>query len=245
MKKCPYNVVAATLSRHVLPTQVNFTLMSVQNVILFIPVNKKCWIPQVELINFVVSTACHKDLVLNNLFLKNALSGRFFMLTIFLLFSSFSYSSTHHPTTCVSAHFDEQAQIDYVIDGDTVVLQDKRHVRLIGINTPELGHDDKRPEPGAEAAYQSLNRLLMDQNVQLVFGKERLDKYGRTLAHVYLNNGLNIQAEMLINGLAMPLRIAPNLSMADCYASASAIAKQEEIGLWALSRYKTHTWLFR
>jgi len=68
----------------------------------------------------------------------------------------------------------------------------------------------------------------------------RLDRYGRTLAHIYLNNGMNVQAEMLIKGLAMPLRISPNLSLIDCYTSAALIAKNEERGLWALPRYQTH-----
>lgn len=44
---------------------------------------------------------------------------------------------------------------------------------------------------------------------------------------------------MLRQGLAMPLRISPNLSFLDCYASASQNAKNQHRGLWALSRYQT------
>lgn len=212
--------------------------MSVLNVILFILANKKCWIPQVELINFVRNTACSRnDLILNYLFQKNALIGRFFMLAIFFLYSPFSYPNPN----CVSTNFDEKAFVKYVIDGDTVVLSDNRHVRLIGINTPEISHNKNKPsEEGAELARKSLIQLLENQaQIQLLYGKERFDKHGRTLAHIYLKNGLNVQAEMLKQGLAMPLRIAPNLSLLDCYASVSLAAKKEERGLWALSRYKT------
>lgn len=164
------------------------------------------------------------------------------MLVIFLLLSSASYSASDLDPSCVSTHFDEKAVIEYVIDGDTVVLSDNRHIRLIGINTPELSHNNKKSsEAGADIARKSLILLLDDQpHIQLLYGQERLDKHGRTLAHIYLNNGLNIQAEMLKKGLAMPLRIAPNLSLIGCYAASALSAKNKNIGLWALSRYKTH-----
>jgi micrococcal nuclease len=163
------------------------------------------------------------------------------MLVIFSVSGSQAFANAESEPTCVSTHFDEKASIKYVIDGDTVVLTDNRHIRLIGINTPELSHNENKPnEEGAEKAKQVLTQLLENQNhIQLLYGKERLDKHGRTLAHIYLENGLNIQAEILRQGLAMPLRIAPNLSLVDCYNKTSTLAKKENRGLWALSRYKT------
>ena len=44
---------------------------------------------------------------------------------------------------------------------------------------------------------------------------------------------------MLRQGLALPLRIPPNLLLLDCYNAASQFAKNQKRGLWALSRYKT------
>jgi micrococcal nuclease len=142
---------------------------------------------------------------------------------------------------CVSTHFDEEASIKSIIDGDTVILTDDRHIRLIGINTPEINHDDiKLSDTGALKAKASLEELLKSQkSVHLSYGEERFDRHKRTLAHLYLKNGLNIQAELLRQGLAMPLRIAPNLSLADCYNTASLSAKQKKRGLWALPQYQT------
>ena len=34
-------------------------------------------------------------------------------------------------------------QVRWVDDGDTIVLQDGRHVRYIGINAPEIEHEDQ------------------------------------------------------------------------------------------------------
>ncbi len=218
----------------------NYILMSVLNAILFTLANKKCWIRRVELINSVRNTVCNSS-SLNSLFQKNVLIGRFFMLVTFSLFSNHSYSNATQTSNCVSAHFDEKAYIEYVIDGDTVVLSDNRHIRLIGINTPELSHDNnKSSEAGAEEARNSLVQILdKEKQIQLLFGKERFDRHGRTLAHIFLLDGLNIQAEMLRKGLAMPIHIGPNLSLINCYFEASSIAKEDNRGLWALDRYKT------
>lgn len=76
--------------------------------------------------------------------------------------------------------------------------------------------------------------------IHLLYGKERLDRHGRTLAHIYAD-GINLQSQLLKSGLAMPLRIPPNLSFADCYNEASQFAKDQRLGLWALPRYKTRS----
>ena len=172
---------------------------------------------------------------------KNALSGRFFIPAILILVSPICLSKESFKQNCVSTHFDEKAILGYIIDGDTVILKDKRHIRLIGINTPELSHDNSPSEAGAVSARNALKKMLGNsQVIQLLYGKERHDRHGRTLAHIYAG-GINIQSQLLKTGLAMPLRIPPNLSFADCYNKASQFAKDQRLGLWALSRYKTHS----
>ncbi|MEM7027730.1 MAG: thermonuclease family protein [Pseudomonadota bacterium] len=139
-------------------------------------------------------------------------------------------------TNCVSTHFHEEVSIKSVIDGDTVIIDDDRHVRLIGIDTPEIFHDGRVAEPMAYAAKQFLASLIQDNaTVKLHFDIESMDKYKRTLAHLYLPNGENIQASLLASGLAVPLIIPPNLAHVDCYAEVSAKARQQQIGLWSLA----------
>lgn len=163
-----------------------------------------------------------------------------FIFSLFLLTQQ-AYSKPVLSEKCVSTHYDEEIYIKMVIDGDTVILTDDRHIRLIGINTPEINHESiNHSDPGALKAKASLEKLLKNQkSVHLTYGKEQFDRYKRTLAHLYLKNGLNIQAELLRQGLAMPLRIAPNLALADCYNTASLSAKHKNLGLWALPRYQT------
>ena len=172
---------------------------------------------------------------------KNALSGRFFIPAVLILVSPICLSEEKLNQVCVSTHLDEEALVDYIIDGDTIVLKDKRHIRLIGINTPELSHNNSPSEAGAVSARNALKKMLANSSyIQLLYGKERHDRHGRTLAHIYAG-GMNIQSQLLKSGQAMPLRIPPNLSFADCYNEASQIAKDQRLGLWSLPRYKTHS----
>jgi len=68
----------------------------------------------------------------------------------------------------------------YVIDGDTVVVSGRQHVRLIGIDTPERG------QCGYDAATRSLQRLVLHQRVRLLAppGESDTDRYRRLLRYV-------------------------------------------------------------
>jgi hypothetical protein len=52
----------------------------------------------------------------------------------------------------VSSHADGWVRARWVADGDTIVLQDGRHVRYIGIDTPEIDHKNHRSAPMGAAA---------------------------------------------------------------------------------------------
>ena len=55
---------------------------------------------------------------------------------------------------------DEIAIVTYVYDGDTVKLSDGRSLRIVGIDTPEIGRNDRPSQPYAEAARRMLRELL-------------------------------------------------------------------------------------
>jgi endonuclease YncB( thermonuclease family) len=143
------------------------------------------------------------------------------------------------PASCRTGTYDEQSTVKHVIDGDTIILNDDRHVRLIGINTPEVSHDDLPSQPGADQAYHYLDSLLRtNRTVHLRYDRERTDHYGRTLAHLFLPDGTNIQSLLLTRGLATTLTIPPNLEFMECYAAGAGQARTHGIGLWALRQYQ-------
>jgi micrococcal nuclease len=66
-----------------------------------------------------------------------------------------------------------------VEDGDTVVLEDDTHVRYIGMNAPEIEHEDRRAEPFGSKAKAFNKKLVYRQTVRLEFDREQHDQYGR------------------------------------------------------------------
>lgn len=77
------------------------------------------------------------------------------------------------------------------VDGDTFHANGQKY-RVRGIDTPERG------QPRAEAAKQRLSQLLSSGNVTVV--PRAADKYGRTVADVYVN-GRNVADVMKAEGL--------------------------------------------
>ncbi|HEX5862301.1 MAG TPA: DUF2510 domain-containing protein, partial [Nocardioides sp.] len=83
-----------------------------------------------------------------------------------------------------------------VVDGDTLELGSGETVRLVGIDTPELG------ECGYDRATAALARLVSGKQVRLVRSDEDRDHYGRLLRYVDLA-GTDAGLRQIRNGLAI------------------------------------------
>jgi endonuclease YncB( thermonuclease family) len=64
------------------------------------------------------------------------------------------------------------------IDGDTIELVNGQTVRIVGIDTPEVG------ECGYDAATAKMERLVLGERVRLAASDEDKDRYGRLLRFV-------------------------------------------------------------
>ncbi|MDP9710223.1 UNVERIFIED_ORG: endonuclease YncB(thermonuclease family) [Pseudomonas fluorescens] len=131
----------------------------------------------------------------------------------------------------------DSATVQRVVDGDTLRLSDGRNVRMIGLNTPELGKQGRSDEPFAVAARKRLEALVAesDGRVGLRLGAQPKDHYGRTLAHVFSAKGENLEAQMLADGLGFQVAVAPNVDLVDCQQAAERRARQSGLGLWKRS----------
>lgn len=130
------------------------------------------------------------------------------------------------------------ADIGQVVDGDTLRLTDGRLVRLVGINTPELGRDGRPAQPLAEKARREAKAWLGASRVWLEAGGE--DHYGRLLASVYrASDQRQLSEYLLTRGLGWQVVVPPNTHHADCQRRAEQRARRASLGVW--TRYPVLT----
>lgn len=131
------------------------------------------------------------------------------------------------------------------VDGDTLVLENREWVRLIGIDTPEMHESDKlyrdaqRSGQDIEAikrlgrqSYEFTKKLVEGKRVRLGFDVERSDRYKRTLAYVYLEDGTFVNAKIVEEGYASVMTYPPNVKYADLFRRLYQEARQNRRGLW-------------
>lgn len=124
----------------------------------------------------------------------------------------------------------------HVIDGDTIVLADGRKVRYIGINAPEIPHDDEPGEPFGYKALEANRRLVEGRAIDIEVPRDRpFDRYGRLLAHVYLKNGKLVSEILVRSGLAMTCRYSGTNKYYKRLLNAQRAAIARRAGIWGLS----------
>lgn len=122
------------------------------------------------------------------------------------------------------------------VDGDTFWVDDGsekgQKIRLIGVNTPETRHPQKQVEYYGKEASDYVKSLLAGKKVELRFDVERFDRYGRTLAYVYLEDGTFLNAEIIKNGFGQVMTIPPNVKYSEEFVKLERKAREEKVGLW-------------
>ncbi|MDP1558220.1 MAG: thermonuclease family protein [Nitrosomonas sp.] len=138
-------------------------------------------------------------------------------------------TNTHHR----SLH-----QVASVYDGDTIVLKNGDRVRLLGINTPEIESRFRVDEPGGIAAKMWLKEQLENKKVYLEYDQEKLDRYKRLLAHLYLPSGKHLNAALIEKGFAAVNIIPPNLRHTKKLIQAQQQAEKQALGIWSMPLYQ-------
>lgn len=121
---------------------------------------------------------------------------------------------------------DELVQVKRVYDGDTILLEDGRKVRYLGINSPEF------QEPFYLKAKRLNESLVMGREIRLEFDQERTDSYGRVLAYVFAGNEM-VNARLVQEGLAQAFFIGPNRKHHALLLRLQAEAQQHKVGMWS------------
>lgn len=138
---------------------------------------------------------------------------------------------------------DANATVTHVVDGDTIdvtVGGARERVRLTGVDTPEVAHAGTPDRPGnpaecfADAAAAFTAGLIPPGTpVRLERDVVSRDDYGRLLAYVYrAGDGVFVNDELVRQGYARPLSIAPNVTHRERFVTAARLAEHAEVGLW-------------
>lgn len=155
----------------------------------------------------------------------------------FLCFTALLYSvllCTGCADTSSDAAF---ARVVNIADGDTFTMLEPGNtqvkVRLFGIDSPE------RAQPFGTAARRHLGQLLEGHGVRIDV-RDR-DRYGRSVAIAFRDDGLNINEAMLRDGFAWHYK---QYDKNAAWSRLEADARTYRVGLWA-DEHPTPPWLWR
>ena len=122
-----------------------------------------------------------------------------------------------------------------VHDGGTLYLQpdtggEELKVRLIGIDTPEIGDD---AECYGDVARDRLRALLPEGTAVTAVAEDGpLDQYGRSLLHLYLTDGTHVNRVLIDDGLAWAMFYDPNRTFETEFRDAERAAEAAGSGMW-------------
>lgn len=138
------------------------------------------------------------------------------------------------PTTSTASGQPRTTKVLRVVDGDTIIVRRRRgaeRVRYIGIDTPESVKPDTPVQCFGREASDFNRRLVEGKTVRLEGDREPRDRFGRTLAYVWVGERM-VNAELLSGGYARTLRIPPNTANAAYFSGLQRVAKRTRRGLW-------------
>ncbi len=131
-----------------------------------------------------------------------------------------------------------------VVDGDTVIVRQQTkppdppsvheaRVRLLGIDTPETVKPNSPVEPWGPEATEFTKRLTAEGNLRLELDKRRIDRYGRSLAYVFVGDKL-LNEELVRAGLArVSVYPGDSATMERRLRAAEEEARKAERGIWS------------
>src|SRR6266540_2829475 len=131
----------------------------------------------------------------------------------------------------------EKRLVIRVIDGDTIVVSPNEKVRLIGVDTPETVHPKKAVQCFGKDAKEFTRSMVERKSIRLVLddsnvARNHKDRYGRTLAYVYFDDGTMLNAELIRRGYAHAYTRFPFRHVVE-FRQLERIARSQAVGLWA------------
>lgn len=136
----------------------------------------------------------------------------------------------------------QPARVVNVVDGDTINVEPTgpgplsttaaHTVRLLLVDTPETVHPTQPVGCFGQEASAFVTDTLLGATVWLEADEQDTDRYGRFLRHVWLQDGTNLNLELVERGYADAVLYEPNDRYWSRFADAAGDAERRDVGLW-------------
>lgn len=127
----------------------------------------------------------------------------------------------------------DHVHVSHIVDGDTFDVNTGERVRLIGIDTPERGKIFYKD------ATKHLSELILDKDVILVKDVSDVDRYGRLLRHVYVQDRW-VNEEMIKDGFARLVTYPPDVMHVNYFRDAEIFARENKLGIWSFDEKEVY-----
>ncbi|MET0432482.1 MAG: thermonuclease family protein [Hyphomicrobium sp.] len=130
-----------------------------------------------------------------------------------------------------------------IVDGETIVLDDGKVVRLIGALAPRARDADavSGAWPPELDTVKALSDLVLAKRVKLAFAGRRSDRYGRELAQMFvIDQGREdwVQGFLLAGGYARAYGLPESFTCARELMAHEAEARRKRLGIWSNGVYR-------
>lgn len=131
----------------------------------------------------------------------------------------------------------EEVDFYKCVDGDTIKVtfnEEVITVRMLAIDTPESVSTQVEDEYyGKEASDYTCNLITNANTIELEYdsNSDKTDKYGRTLAWVFIDNEL-LQNLLVRNGYAEVAYLYGDYKYTNILEESEILAKKEKLGIW-------------
>lgn len=112
----------------------------------------------------------------------------------------------------------------------------KYKIRLIGIDAPESVNWGlkKHVQLYGYESKMYLRTFLYKKKVRFEFDVTKVDRYGRTLAYAFLEDGTFLNKNLVENGYAKVYTFPPNVKYVEVLKKAEKLARTKKLGLWKI-----------
>ncbi|MDY7001001.1 MAG: thermonuclease family protein [Thermodesulfobacteriota bacterium] len=126
-----------------------------------------------------------------------------------------------------------RVRVEWVPDGDTVILATGESVRLLGVDAPETAHDGGPAQFYAHEAREALRAMVGNKTLTLETGTPEKDRFKRILGLLYLPDGTFVNAALVRKGLAFYFHFPTHpKGLRESLVAAQKQAMSEDMGFW-------------